>query len=201
MLRNFAAATQRLTGSTIRLETIGEVVIHPVSADRIDDWLAFFDHDAFAGDPVNAVCYCSGPTLPADTRLDLRPWRENRACMVDELCAGQVVGYLAYVDDRPAGWVNASLRAACPAVRRGVDDGAVISLTCFLIAPPYRRHGLARGLLQRVIDDAPARQARWIEAYPSETEHNRGNRSLFADHGFSIVDHRADKLVMRRSVS
>jgi hypothetical protein len=59
--RNYADATKRLTGSTERLSEIGEVAVHRVTDDRIDDWLRFFDHDAFAGNPDWASCYCLEP--------------------------------------------------------------------------------------------------------------------------------------------
>jgi hypothetical protein len=46
---NYAEANVRLTGDTERLSAIGEVTVHPVTEDRIGDWIRFFDHDAFAG--------------------------------------------------------------------------------------------------------------------------------------------------------
>jgi hypothetical protein len=49
--RNYGEATERLTGVTERLAEIGEVTVHPVAEDRVDDWLRFFDHDGFAGNP------------------------------------------------------------------------------------------------------------------------------------------------------
>ena len=47
--RNGAEAAERITGDSERLAEIGDVAVHPVTADRVDDWLRFFDHDAFAG--------------------------------------------------------------------------------------------------------------------------------------------------------
>lgn len=212
-IRNFAEATQRLTGSTIRLEAIGRVTIHPVTEARIGDWLTFFDHEAFAGNPVDAVCYCSGPHLFEPQQqggAEMRPWRQNREFMVGLLRSGRSFGYLAYVDDHAAGWVNASTRSECSMYRlgRGADtpDEDVISVSCFLISPPYRRHGLSNALLQRVLDDAPGRQAAYVEAYPlnerSEFDagNNRGHRSLFEDHGFELIERRERDSVMRHRV-
>lgn len=209
-IRNVAEATQRLTGPTTRLDTIGQIVIHSVSEDRIEDWLSFFDHDGFAGNPVDAVCYCSSPhVFPAgqDGGAEMRSWRQNRELMIDLLRSGRVFGYLAYVDDRPAGWVNASKRAECSQLRwhnsGQVPDSDVISVACFVIAPPYRRHGLARALLQRILDDAPARGAAWVEAYPlkspteSDAGNNRGHRSLFTDYGFELIEERDQYCIMR----
>ncbi len=213
-IRNYAEATQRLTGSTERLDTLASVTIHPVSASRIPDWLAFFDRDAFAGNPVDAVCYCSGPHLfafgqEAGGEL-LRPWRQNRELMIGLLESGRVFGYLAYVGDRPAGWVNASKRADCSMYLIGDSadpaDRDVISLPCFGIAPPYRGHGLVGRLLERVLSDAASRGMTWVEAYPFNDQENvdednwRGPRSLFDAHQFKLMERRERYSVMRRRV-
>lgn len=212
-IRNVAEATQRLTGSTTRLDTIGTVTIDPVTEERIGDWLAFFDHNGFAGNPVDAVCYCSSPHLSApgqDGGAEMRPWRENRETMVGLLRSGRVYGYLAYIDGRPAGWVNASTRSECPQLRlkEHVDrsDETVICIACFVIAPPYRRHGLANTLLARVLADARSRNATYVEAYPlnsaaeSDAGNNRGHRALFDAHNFDVVHERQHDTLMRRLV-
>ena len=77
--RNYAEATERLTGGTERLSEIGEVTVHPVTEDRVDDWLRFFDHDAFAGNPDWASCYCLEPHVPATPEQPERAWRERRS--------------------------------------------------------------------------------------------------------------------------
>jgi hypothetical protein len=46
--RNYGEATERLTGGTERLPEIADVTVQPVTEDRVDDWLRFFDQDAFA---------------------------------------------------------------------------------------------------------------------------------------------------------
>lgn len=189
-VRNVAEATQRLTGSTERLDSIGPISVRPVTAERIDDWLAFFDHDAFAGNPVDAVCYCTGPMLGD---AGSRPWQENRTCMVGMLRSGRAYGYLAYAGNRAAGWVNASMR-----------ENAVISVACFVIAPPYRRHGVAAALLERVLADAAARGADVVEARPltqpedADAANFRGHLGLFLAHGFEVVERREQDAVVRR---
>jgi hypothetical protein len=57
--RNYAEATERLSVDTQRLPEITEISVHAVTEDRIDDWLRFFDHDGFAGNPDWASCYAS----------------------------------------------------------------------------------------------------------------------------------------------
>jgi len=208
--RNYAEAGERLTGSTERLPEIGEVTVHPVTGDRVGDWLRFFDHDGFAGNPDWASCYCLEPHLPATPEQPERPWRERRTAMAERLRGGTTFGYLAYVDGRPAGWVNASWRSDC-GLYRLVDPGgpeprSVVGVSCFVIAPPFRRHGVASALLDRVIADAAARRASWVEAYPrnapeqSDAGHFRGARSMYDARGFEPIEVRERDTVVRLAV-
>jgi GNAT superfamily N-acetyltransferase len=207
--RNCAEAAERLTGRTERLSEITDVTVHPVTEDRVDDWLRFFDHDGFAGNPDWASCYCLEPHIPTTPENPERAWRETRAIMAERLRGGTTFGYLAYVDGQPAGWVNASLRSDY-GLYRLVDPGgpeprSVIGVSCFVIAPPFRRHGIASALLDRVIADASARGAVWIEAYPhnkpeeSDARHFRGPRSMYDARGFEPIEVREHDTVVRLS--
>ena len=203
---NYTEANVRLTGDTRRLSEIGEVTVHPVTEDRIDDWIRFFDHDAFAGNPDWASCYCLEPHVPADEE---RPWRQVRAAMIERLDTGGTYGYLAYVDGTPAGWVNASPRSEYGLYRLvdpdGPDPTTVIGVSCFIIAPPYRRHGIAATLLDRVIADAADRGARWIEGYPyndpesGDPGHFRGPKHIYDARGFEPIEQREHDTVVRRA--
>ena len=211
-IRNYAEATQRLTGPSDRLPALGELTIHPVTADRLDDWVAFFDHDAFVGNPEWAGCYCLEPHVAAEgapEASNVPHWRDNREAMLRRLRGGSSFGYLAYVDGRPAGWVNASWRSDYTLHPGEEDDppGArVIGISCFIIAPPYRRHGVAAALLDRVLADAPERGAGWVEAYPFTEDRDgdagsfRGPRSMYDKRGFEQVRIRARDTVVRRAV-
>jgi GNAT superfamily N-acetyltransferase len=206
--RNYAEALERFTGGTERLSEIGDVAVHPVTDDRVDDWLRFFDHDAFADNADWASCYCLEPHVPATPELPERAWREKRATMVERLRDGTTFGYLAYVDGRPAGWVNASLRSDYGLYRHVDPDGpeppSVIGVSCFVIAPPFRRHRIASALLDRVIADASARGASWIEGYPhnepraGDAGHFRGTRSMYDARGFNPVEVLERYTVVRR---
>jgi GNAT superfamily N-acetyltransferase len=209
--RNYAAATERLTGGTERLSEIADVTVHPVTEERIEGWLRFFDHDAFAGNPDWASCYCLEPHVPATPEQPERAWRETRATVAERLRGGTTFGYLAYVDGRPAGWVNASLRSDYGLYRYVDPDGpepaSVIGVSCFVIAPPFRRHGIASALLDRVIADASARGASWIEGYPhnkpeaSAAGRFRGARSMYDARGFEPIQVREHDTVVRLSAS
>jgi GNAT superfamily N-acetyltransferase len=214
-VRNYGEALLRLTGPSERLEAIGEIEIVPVTEDRIDDWTAFFDHDGFVGRPEWAACYCTEPHLlsrisdpPAEDDDDGRTWQQNRATMQELLRDRRSFGYLAYVDGRPAGWVNASKRSEYALFRMDDgDDADVVGISCFVIAPPYRRHGLAGRLLDRVLADAAERGGAWVEAYPfvstrpDDDSNFRGSRALYEDRGFTAVEERERYTVMRKPVT
>ncbi len=210
-IRNYAEATQRLTGPSQRLDEIGEVDVHPVTEERIADWLAFFDHDAFVGKPEWAACYCLEPFIdrPGEPPLDeALEWGQRRERMIGLLRDGTAFGYLAYVDGRPAGWVNASSRAAYRKYEdvdpQGPNPGSIAGISCFVVAPPYRNHGLARALMERVLADAAERGVDWVEGYPfnDNPQHDgdgfRGPRRLYDSCGFEPVEIRDRDTVVRR---
>ena len=207
---NYGCGLARMTGSTQRLDEIGAVEVHPVSEDRIDDWLELFDHHVFAGFPQWSACYCLEPheVLPDGTNPGMRPWRERRREMAARLRAGDSYGYLAYADGVAAGWVNASKRCDYSLFRRGDDeDETTIGVACFAIAPPFRGHGISKALLDRVLADAGDRGAEWVEAYPfnegreGDNPDFRGPRSIYDERGFTEVQVRQRDTVVRRPVS
>ena len=208
--RNYAEANERLTGATERLPEIGEITVRRVTENQVDDWLRFFDHEGFAGNPDWASCYCLEPHVPSTPEQPELPWRAKRASMIERIRGGTTFGYLAYADGRPAGWVNASMRSVCGLYRLvdpdGPDPATVICVSCFVVAPPFRRHGVAAALLDQVIADASNRGALWIEGYPhnkpegNDASHFRGPRSMFNARGFEPIEVRERDTVMRRPV-
>jgi GNAT superfamily N-acetyltransferase len=208
-VRNFFEGEARATGGTERLDTIGAAEIHPVTEDRIDDWLDYFDHHAMADVAQNSACYCLEPheLTPGVPSPPVRHWRERRAEMVGRLRAGSSFGYLAYVDARPVAWVNASRRSDCSLFRRGDDgDATTVAVACFAVAPPYRGHGLAGRLLDRVVADAAARGAAGVEAYPGNGSSAavalrfRGAHWMYESAGFAEIKVRRFDTVVRRPV-
>lgn len=208
--RNYGEGLARMTGGTERLDVIGAVEIHPVTAERVEDWLALFDDDVFAGKPEWSACYCVEPHEldPANPDGVMGPWRDKRQAMIERFAAGTTFGYLAYVDGRPAAWVNASRRCDYTLFRRGDDaDEETVGVACFAIAPPYRGHGVAKALLDRVVADAASRGATAVEAYPfnegvvGDSPDFRGPRSLYDARGFTEVKVRARDTVVRRPVA
>jgi GNAT superfamily N-acetyltransferase len=109
-------------------------------------------------------------------------------------------GYIAYLDGEPVGWVGVSVRTETPRLmssRRipAVDDLPVWSIGCFRIRPGHRRRGVARALLDAVIEEARQAGAPGVEAYPIDPAGRRvevgagyvGIASMFDAAGFRRV--------------
>lgn len=210
-LRNYVEASDRLTGPIERLPQIGTVEIRETSADLLDDVLAFFDHDAFVGRPEWAACYCVHHHLPEAERS--RPWQQSREELARRIRLGTTTGVLAYVDGRLGGWCNASLRSEFPELvgRDDLADDAVGSIFCFVVAPPYRRHGLAARLLDGACASFERRGLRVAEAYPRQSPDAtpgwedavafHGPLDLFLRAGFTPVAEEAGAVVVQKRLA
>jgi GNAT superfamily N-acetyltransferase len=205
-IRDYLEAEDRLSPVKPRLEEIGEIEIHPATPDRLDDVQRFFDHEGFAGKPEWAACYCvanhvgeGGPEWCRD---------RNRAMLADRIKAGTTTGFLAYAGRDVAGWCNASPRSEFVhyAGRDERDDSTVGSIVCYVIAPPYRRHGLSRRLLDAALDSFVERGLSVAEAYPNpqpddDASAYHGALSLYLDAGFSKVGELGPLAVVQKALS
>lgn len=153
LIEDYVTASLRMGEPRPRLTQISTPVVVPLTPDRAKAWLRFFDLEGFTDNPAWAGCYCMYYRFggsPAEWQQ--RRAAENRTAAATLIGEGQQTGFLAYVDGTPAGWLNAGPRSAY----RGLPDvtagaGADAAATCFVIAPPYRRHGIARALLDEAI--------------------------------------------------
>ena len=206
VVRNYLEAFDRLTGSTERLEEIGAIELHAVDSARIDAVLEFFDHDAFADNPGWASCYCM------DNQVDRAAWgersaRQNRADLDSSLRSGKITAVVATVDGKLAGWCNASLRRAYPEHRNGSpDDERVGVIMCFVVAPPYRGHGIARHLLHAAVERFAAGGVVTVEAYPVRDPSDlsaayHGTVAMFTESGFDIESEDEKGIVMRKALT
>ena len=121
--------------------------------------------------------------------------------MREQIAAGPPApGYLAYLDGLPVGWVGVGVRSELPRLVNSrtipaIDDLPVWSIGCFRIRPGYRRRGVARALLDGVVDAARTAGAPGVEAYPIDPEGGRvevgagyvGIASMFDAAGFRRV--------------
>ena len=137
-----------------------------------------------------------------------RPGRKARLLAVVE--HGPPPGLLAFAGEVPVGWVAVGPRADYPVVERSrvtrpVDDRPVYAITCFYLAPRYRRQGLMRPLIVAATAFAREQGASLLEAYPFEPAPGErisggyhGLASAFRDTGFQEVARRSPKRPLMR---
>jgi GNAT superfamily N-acetyltransferase len=192
-VRNYLEAEVRLSPEKERLSDIGEVRVVPIRPERMEEIAEFMDHRAYADYPAWAGCYCmyfflGGHGNPA---WGDRYWEDNRRDMLDRVASGRVTGSLAFVDGRLVGWCNATGRGEFPSLATGDDDG-IGSVVCFLIAPPYRGHGLAARLLEGALAELKSLGYASAEAYPSGATAPwerafTGTLDLYLEAGFEVT--------------
>ena len=209
-VRDYVTAALRTGAARPRVEQIGAMEIREVTPERLDDVLRFFDRDAFADNPACASCYCMFYHIAGEEWAQ-RTAAQNRAARSELIACGQARGYLAYADGEPAGWCNAGPRAAYPrydgAEEYRVDDGEHVgSIVCFVIAPQYRRHGIARRLLDAACEGFRRQGLRVAEGYPSRDENDdasayHGPASMYADAGFEPFRELEHQTIVRKSLT
>ena len=180
-----------------RLPEIGEVEVRDVTPERVDDYLDFFDHRAFRDFPAWQSCYCMVTHRDhTDEEWAERTGADNRADMRELIGAGRVTALLAYVDGKPVGWCNYGETTRLSGVMQklqldAAEHKGVGSIACFVIAAPYRGHGVATKLLDAAVDRLRARGLRAVEAYPrrkdegNDQAHYRGSWRMFEKAGFT----------------
>jgi uncharacterized protein YndB with AHSA1/START domain/GNAT superfamily N-acetyltransferase len=198
-------------GVTQRVERVGALTIREVNRERLGDYLRFFDQDAFADNPAWSDCYCMAPYFAGtDEEQGLRTAEQNRSGMIELFQAGRAQGLLAYADGKPVGWCNAAPRTLLRGVERDVGSGddaeRVGAIACFVIAAPYRRHGVARALLDAACERFREMGLSIVEAYPrrgAETDaHNfTGPLQMYLDAGFRPHRESGSTIVVRRDLT
>src|SRR5215831_19467979 len=178
-----------------RLPNIGEIEVRDVTPERVADYQEFFDHHAFRDFPAWRSCYCmESHRTQSDEEWAVRTGADNRRDMTAAINRGDVTALLAYVDGKPVGWCNYGETTALAGVMhrfelKAEDHDGVGSISCFVIAAPYRRHGVAGRLLDAAVMRLRERGVRAVEAYPVKSSEKpqsnyRGPLSMYLRAGF-----------------
>ncbi len=194
-----------------------KIRIERLTPERRDDFLRFFDHErgpAFADNPDWAKCYCHFYHVPRAIDWNSLDGDANRTAMTARIEAAEMDGFLAYAGDQVVGWLNAQPRArlphcmarmgiAAPRAEAPAESSAVI--VCFVIAPSWRRRGVARSLVAGALASFAARGIRVVDAFPfnsggstTAADHYHGPASLFREAGFEVLAEHKDLTVMRK---
>lgn len=175
----------------------------------MQDFLSFFDGEAFADNPAWGSCFCQFMYVDhAKVNWDARTLQENRAAACDRISSNQMQGYLAYRDGNPVGWCNAAPRTMLDAFADKPDPDAarIGQITCFVIAKPQRRSGVAKSLLHAACEGLKAQGLAIAEASPrtqaaNDAQHYHGPLSMYVEAGFHVHHTESDGTVhVRRSL-
>ena len=195
-----------------RVETLGHVEIRDLTPALREDFLRFFDEDAFRDNPYWGSCYCTNRHM---AKPALQTAAEGRQLADELVTCGRMQGFLAYVDGKAAAWCNAAPRSSIASLQSkpdlGVDDvDRIGSIVCFVTAAPYRRHGLARRLLNAAIDRFRRQGFAYAEAYPmpdtrhagpgGDSDQCEGPLQLYLDAGFTPFRQSGRTQVVRKAL-
>jgi ribosomal protein S18 acetylase RimI-like enzyme len=180
-----------------RLPEIGGIEVHDLTPQRIAEYQSFFDDYAFRDYPAWQSCYCMEThRTQSDDEWAGRTGDDNRRDMTTMINGGEVTALLAFVDGEPVGWCNygETTRLAGVMHRFGLQAGeqeGVGSVACFVIAAPYRGHGVASRLLEVAVDRLRKKGLKAVEGYPATKEDSaqgnyRGPLSMYLRAGFEV---------------
>ena len=183
------------------------ITIEPVTAERWNDFAQLFGPSgAYSG------CWCMYSRITGN-EFSANGNKGNKAAMRKIIARNQVPGLLAYVGDKPAGWISLGPRQTFGRIVRSalfkpLDDEPVWSVVCFFIGKDFRHKGVGKRLLNAAADYARKQGARLLEAYPIDTRGKHwengeaaifwGTQSLFEQAGFKVVARRKDRRPMMR---
>ena len=189
-----------------------DLTIRPLDPDCADDFLRFFDHEAFSDNPDWADCYCTfyHRTMPL-SEWQTRTAARKRADALSLIESGRMRGYLARDGAEVVGWCNANRKTAYPVLTedlglRSPDDPAIVSVVCFVIRPDRRRAGISARLLEAVVADARKTEGiRFVEAYPvkeaqTAASNYHGYPIMYSRAGFEISAETERLLIVRKAV-
>jgi GNAT superfamily N-acetyltransferase len=165
-----------------------KVEVRELSPKLLDDYLRFFDQDAFADFPEWSDCYCGFYDTPDDT-WDATAGPDHRAARAERIRSGKAHGLLAFAEGRVVGWCNAQPRSSFPNMRRYatvVDDPSELvgSIMCFLVAPGHRGKGVGTALLNAACDKFRRDKLRVAEGYPTTNPVKRAREIPWAEENY-----------------
>jgi len=176
-----------------------DLEIKELTSEQKEDYFDFFDNHAFSDNPDWSGCYCYFYHC-TDKAWEKRTAQQNKQDVGDLISSGCMRGFLAYMDGKPVGWCHADDKKNLARLQEegeketGAKSGAIV---CFIIAPEYRRKGIATALLKRVCEDFKAKGYVYLEAYPrlkgkTDAENYHGPLDMYLGNGFVKVSEEKD---------
>lgn len=187
-----------------------DIEIKKLSPDLLGDFLYFFDNKAFTDNHHFSSCYCCFYHCNHSKEVwKDRTAQENREAAIKLISKGLMNGFLAYSEGKPIAWCHADLRSNLPELDDLCNEEDNIykigSIVCYVVAPEYRRKGIATKLLKHVISNFKENCYNIIEAYPKliseiDSENNHGPLKMYIDNGFVQVGGNQMFAIVRKEI-
>jgi GNAT superfamily N-acetyltransferase len=141
------------------------ITFHPLTPERWPDLLKLFGERGACGG-----CWCMAWRRK---RSDFVKGKgaSNKRAFTNIVKRDEQPGVLAYYDGEPIGWCSVAPREVFVALGRSrvlapVDDTPVWSISCLVVAKPFRRQGVSVQLIDAACKFAASQGATFVEAYP-----------------------------------
>ncbi len=187
------AKTTAAAGTTTN-RSAGVISLAALSEEGAARFGAFLGRDCFGG------CFCAVWTAHGEDWVKRceDPDRPNLNETLRRLRAGEHVGYFASEGGEVVAWTGSGPKTSFPLLatklgsRLSPMTSSVWSVGCIAIAAEHRGRGLSARVAQAVVDEARARGAKAIEAYPTrpwdEGRSYRGAQSTYEKLGLQVVE-------------
>ncbi len=185
-----------------------DIEVRKLGEDCLEDFLDFFDNRAFCDNPDWGGCYCCFFYYSDDREFESRPGTANREEAVSRIRAGEMNGYMAFLDGKAVGWCNADDIGNFPRIIEDPNiepagDKRAAAVVCFTIDHNYRRKGIAKALLEKVCGGFEDAGYDFIEAYPGKSPGDdagnyHGPLSMYLKSGFKIQKELEDFYIVRK---
>ena len=178
------------------------MIIKELRFELLDDWLDFFENRAFKDHDEWRGCYFTAFYYPKPEEFLCKSnRRKDYATWLIE--TGRMCGYMAYENNKVVGWVNSNDKSKYPRLDSIQEEREkILSIACFIVEKEHRGKGIAKKLLNKIIEDAKEKGYAIIEAYPkkgAKSEYGRWNGpfEMYMKSGFSEYEIGKNKVVRK----
>ncbi len=188
-----------------------EIYFKKLMPDMADEFLHYFDYDAFSDHEEWAACYCLESHLKKDENEKYSEKEERRKKAKDLIQQGIMRGYLIYDEHRVVGWCNAGDKRDYEPISGNKafltdnhESRKIKVLYCIDIAANYRGKGIANLVMEKVLADAKEEGYSYIEGYPFSDENfsyqYKGPFKLYKKYGFQLYRKEDWFYIMRKEL-
>jgi len=137
---------------------------HPVTKERWSDFEKLFESKIA---PHN--CWCTA--WRKVEKKETKPTKKEKKASIElNICKNVPIGIIAYSNNEPMAWCSVAPRETYRKLGGDETINNVWSLVCFFVKRSFRGNGITKLLLAEAINYAINNGAKYIEAYPVESD-------------------------------